>query len=288
MRIGKIFYPSLLALVLPGIARTQALVTAEWIEQHRNDSELVIVDARPEEEYAKGHIPGAIHLNTYDYLVDSSQQGEKVFHEWLVQTFGAAGLGPTNTVIVYENKLGMRAARAFWMLWYAGQPKVGMLQGGLEAWRAKQLPMTTNAPPPRTPTKYRLKPQKKWIASAQEVASLAKDRKTVILDVRRREEYEGKGGSTDCARQGHIPGAIWVEWTQFLAPDGVSLQAPEKLGVLLAEKGITPDKQIVTYCHRGARAALVWAALDEMGYPKVKNYIGSWHDWAARKELPTE
>ena len=71
-----------------------------------------------------------------------------------------------------------------------------------------------------------------------------------------------------------------MEWTEFLSPDRSGLQAPEKLGMLLLEKGITPDKQIVAYCHRGARAAMVWAALDQLGYPKIKNYAGSWHDWA--------
>jgi len=275
-----------LAGVLPAVAACgQALVTVDWIEKRRADPNLVIVDARPQSEYNAGHLPGAIWLNTYDHLVDSSPVGERAFHDWLTESFGRAGLGTKDTIVVYEDKLGARAARAFWMFWYAGQPRVAMLEGGLEAWRGRSLPLSTEPPPPRAPTRYKLQPQRKWVATAQQVA--APDRRTVILDVRARQEYEGTGGASDCARQGRIPGAVWLEWSEFLSPDGSTLQAPEKLGMLLLEKGITPDKQIITYCHRGARAALVWAALDQLGYPKVRNYIGSWHDWAG-KALPAQ
>ncbi len=272
------------AMAVP--AGAQVLVTCEWLEKNRADPQLVILDARPEAEYAKGHLPGAVPINTYDHLVDSSPAGEQAFHRWLGETLGRAGLTPEDRVVIYENKLGMRAGRAYWMLYYAGLEKIAMLAGGLESWQASGLPVSTESAA-RPPSKFRLRPQKKFVATAQEVAAAARNPKTVILDVRTREEYEGKSGSADCARQGRIPGAVWVEWTEFLA-DQTAFQAPEKLGVLLMQKGITPDKQIVTYCHRGARAGMVWAALDALGFPKVKNYAGSWHDWAARKELPTE
>ena len=279
---------TLAGVLFPWVVYPQALVNAEWIQQHRREPNLVILDARPESDYARGHIPGAIPVNTYDHLIDTSPQGERTFHDWLSETFGRIGLNPKDQVVVYENKLGMRAARAYWMLWYSGQVTAYMLEGGLEGWRQKQLPVTTEPTPPRAATQFRLRPRKQWIAGAQDVNGYAKDRKAVILDVRTRDEYEGKSGSNDCARQGRIPGAVWVEWSEFLDSDGLSFQAPEKLGVMLLQKGITPDKQIVTYCHRGARSAMVWAALDQLGFPKVKNYIGSWHDWAGKKELPAE
>jgi thiosulfate/3-mercaptopyruvate sulfurtransferase len=265
-------------LAWPGYAQ---IVTPEWLDKERQDAQMVILDARPEAEYAKGHLPGAIQINTYDHLVDSSPEGEKKFHAWLAQELGRLGLGPKDRVVVYEDKMGMRAGRAFWMLWYAGQPKVGLLEGGFDGWKQRGLGVSTE-PAARTPTQYRLKPQKKWIATRDEVASSANNKKVVVLDVRTREEFEGKSGPADCARQGAIPGAVWVEWTAFLSRDRMTVEAPEKLGMLLLEKGITPDKQIIAYCHRGARAAMVWAALDQLGYPRIKNYVGSWHDWASR------
>jgi thiosulfate/3-mercaptopyruvate sulfurtransferase len=266
-------------LALPNYAQ---IVTPEWLDKERPDPQLVILDARPQADYAKGHLPGALLINTYDHLVDSSPQGEKKFHAWLAQELGRLGLGPKDRVVVYEDKMGIRAGRAFWMLWYAGQPKVGLLEGGLEAWKQRGLPVSTQPAPARAPTAYKLKPQRKWIATRDEVTSYTNNKKVVLLDVRTREEFEGQSGSADCAKQGAIPGAVWVEWTAFLSPDRMTVQAPEKLGMLLLEKGITPDKQVVAYCHRGARAAMVWAALDHLGYPRIKNYVGSWHDWAAR------
>ena len=282
-----VWMSSLLATVLLA-AESETFVTAQWLAEHRADSNVFILDARPEAEYAKGHIPGALPVNTYDYLVESTPQGEKALQQWIIETFSRAGIGPDDNIIVYEDKLGIRAARAYWALCYAGQPVVKMLEGGLESWRQSKLAVSTDATPPRAATKYKFRPQKKWLASATDIAALGKERKSLILDVRSRDEYEGKGGSADCARQGRIPGAKWMEWTQFLAPDGKSVLSAEKLGVMLMEHGITPDKQIVVYCHRGARAAMVWAVLDDLGYPKVRNYVGSWHDWAAQKQLPVE
>ncbi|MBI3667544.1 MAG: sulfurtransferase [Acidobacteria bacterium] len=263
-------------------------MTAEWLEQHREDPRVVIVDARPEAEYAKGHIPAAILINAYDYMVDSTPEGERAFHGWLAETFSRAGIGPRDQVIIYENKLGMRAARAYWMLRYAGHSNASLLEGGLEAWRGKQLPVSTAPPAPRPATHVRVRPQKQWMATAQEIAAELKDPRVMILDVRTRGEYDGKSGSADCARQGRIPGAVWIEWTHFMTADSSSFDSTEKLRALLSQNGITPDKQIVTYCHRGARAAAAWAALENLGFRHLKNYAGSWHDWAAKKDLPAE
>jgi len=271
---------SILLLAAPAIAQT---VTVDWLlKMQREDPALVILDARPEADYAKGHIPGALPINTWDFLIDSAPAGEAPFHQWLTDTFGKLGLTPGDRLVVYEDRLGIRASRAFWLLWYAGQTKVGMLEGGLEAWRAAGRPVVTDPTPPRSASRYKLRPQKKWLSTARDVAAVSQDRKTVILDVRARDEFDGKSGNTDCARQGAIPGAVWVEWTDFLEADRKTLRRPEGIGLMLIEKGITPDKQIITYCHRGARSAMVWAALDNLGYPKVKNYAGSWHDWASK------
>ncbi len=268
-------------------ADSQSFIAPDWIEQHRSDAEVVLLDARPEAEYSKGHIPGAISINASDKMIDTSAQGERAFHDWLTEIFSRAGLRPKDKIVVYDSKLGPRAARAYWMLCYAGQQTVYMLQGGFEGWKEKQLPIATEPSPARAATKYRLKPQKKYLASAQEVLAGMKDRKVVVLDVRSQGEYEGKAPA-DAPRKGHIPGALWVEWKEFLTADGSAVLEPEKLGVMLSQKGITPDKQIVTYCQSGARAAMVWAVLDDLSYPKVKNYVGSWNEWAAKKELPVE
>ncbi len=269
-------------------ARAQSLVTVDWLQQHRNDRLLVILDTRPEAEYRKGHIPGAVLVNVYDYLVDSSPEGQRAFHADIEKTLGQAGVRSADHVVLYENKLATRAGRGYWILRYAGHRNVHMLQGGFEAWQKKQLPVSTETPPARPATVYRMRPQPALVATASSIEKRLKDPNVVILDVRTRNEYDGKGGAADCARQGRIPGAKWIEWTQFMSADGSSFQSGAELRALLEKKGVTPDKEIVTYCHRGARAAAAWAALDALGFKKTKNYVGSWHDWAAKKNLPAE
>ncbi|HYM11315.1 MAG TPA: rhodanese-like domain-containing protein [Bryobacterales bacterium] len=287
-RFANTLWPALLSVSALAAAESHTLVAPEWIEKNRRDPHLVLLDARPEAEYLEGHVPGALVINAYDNLVDTTPQGERAFQAWLTETLGKAGLGPKDVIVVYDNKLGMRAARAYWMLCYAGQPTVFLLEGGMEAWRRKNRPVETAAAAPRAATRYHLRPEKQYIATERQVAASLKDGRTIILDVRTHAEYEGQGGVADCARQGRIPGAVWIEWTEWLSPDGTTFAGFEKLGTLLIGKGILPNKQIIVYCHRGARAAMVWAVLDDLGYPKVRNYIGSWHEWAGRPELPAE
>jgi thiosulfate/3-mercaptopyruvate sulfurtransferase len=269
-------------------AHSQTLVTAEWLSQRGSGPRLIILDTRPEADYRAGHIPGAALVNAWDNLVDSTPAGMRAFHQSIAEIFGRAGVGSKDRVVIYENKLGARAGRAYWMLRYAGHSKVHMLEGGLEAWKRKQLSVSADSPAPRPATRFRVRPQKKWVATASEVLALRKDPRVVILDVRTRAEYEGKSGSANSPRQGRIPGAVWFEWTQFVSPDGASWESAEKVRALLERQGITPDKQVVTYCHRGARAAMAWAALENLGFRVTKTYIGSWGDWAANKELPVE
>jgi thiosulfate/3-mercaptopyruvate sulfurtransferase len=276
------------AAALVSAAGPQGLVTADWLHKRLRDPGVVILDTRPEVEYRKGHIPGAILVNTYDYLAESSPAGDRALQQKIAEIFGGVGVRPGDTVVLYENRLGTRAARGYWMLRYAGQPKAHILEGGLEAWRKKQLPVSTETPAARPATGFRVRPQRALLAGAQELGARLRDSKQVILDVRTRAEYDGTGGPSDCARQGRIPGAVWIEWTQFLSSDGSTFRSPEELRALLSKHGVTPDKEVVTYCHRGARAAAAWTVLDALGFRRSKNYLASWHDWAEKKDLPAE
>jgi thiosulfate/3-mercaptopyruvate sulfurtransferase len=172
------------------------------------------------------------------------------------------------------------------MLRYAGHPWVRMLEGGFDTWQRKQLPAVTQASA-RPAVPFRVRPQAAMVANAAELAARLKDRKVVVLDVRTRDEYDGKTPA-NAPRRGHIPGAAWIEWTQFLNAGGTAFQSPEELRSMLAKHGLTADTEIVTYCQSGARAAAAWSALEGAGYRHAKNYVGSWDDWAAKTELPVE
>jgi thiosulfate/3-mercaptopyruvate sulfurtransferase len=109
---------------------------------------------------------------------------------------------------------------------------------------------------------------------------------TTILDVRDADEHAGRDRTACCSRRGAIPGAVWIEWTRFL--EGGRFKSPQAIRGLLQESGVDPESELVPYCHRGARSANTYFALRHAGLPKVRNYIGSWHEWSARSELPIE
>jgi thiosulfate/3-mercaptopyruvate sulfurtransferase len=188
-------------------------------------------------------------------------------------------------IAVYEDDTGMRAARETWMLQYLGHPHVRMLHGGLAAWRTAGGDLSVESGDEWTVT-FRVQERQGLAIGFDEIARRLGGRDFTVLDVRDAEEHAGRDKTACCARKGRIPGSVRIEWTEFL--DGGRYKAPEAIRALLDARGINPESEIVPYCHRGARSANTYFALKHAGLPKVRNYIGSWHEWSARAELPLE
>jgi thiosulfate/3-mercaptopyruvate sulfurtransferase len=194
------------------------------------------------------------------------------------------GLTGKETVVVYESGFGMRAARVGWMLEYAGAHKVFLLEGGFQGWRKSHLPTESKIVRPNRQT-FRLKPVSRLLATADEIRS---DRSAQILDVRTEGEFTGKEGRDCDKRRGRIPRARWLEWTNFIH-ERKRFKSRSEMASVLKEKGLGKNRSVVvTYCHRGARAAAAYYALRSLGFGNVKNYVGSWHEWSDRKNLPVE
>jgi thiosulfate/3-mercaptopyruvate sulfurtransferase len=193
------------------------------------------------------------------------------------------GLTGKETVVVYESRFGMRAARVGWMLEYAGARRVFLLEGGFQAWRKSHLPTEKGLKKPDQRT-FLVRPVSRILATADEIRSA---RSAKILDVRSEGEFTGKEGRDCDPRQGRVPRAQSLEWTNLLK-DGRRFKTKSEIGSTLKEKQLSKNQTVVTYCHRGARAASAFYALRSLGYGNVKNYIGSWHEWSARKKLPVE
>jgi thiosulfate/3-mercaptopyruvate sulfurtransferase len=101
-----------------------------------------------------------------------------------------------------------------------------------------------------------------------------------VVDVRTREEYDGNAGYPCDPRQGHIPGAVHVDWEELFAGEGRPHDR-ETVLALLRDRGIDPELELVTYCHSGQRSAFAAAALRAAGF-EAENYEGSWHEWSRR------
>ncbi len=209
-----------------------------------------------------------------------------MFQKDLESKLGRLGLTGKERAVVYESGFGMRAARVAWMLEYAGIKRPLMLEGGFRAWKDSRYPIERRRREV-VPSEFRAHPDPSVLATFGEVRSMSKSKTGRVLDVRSQGEFDGSEKRDCCPRSGRIPGSAWFEWTNFLNKRG-GFQGQRSIQKQLQSKGLRHRSEIAVYCHRGARAASAFYALRSMGYRKVRNCVGSWHEWSSRKNLPAE
>ena len=248
----------------------------------------VLIDARKPGEFKKRHIPGAMPFSTYEMLVaDSALDSMRTFAQSVADRFSSVGVRLDRPVVVYDEHTGMRAARELWMLEFIGHRRARMLNGGLTAWQAAGGPVLADTEISTVrPTKIQLSIASGCTVPYDEVARRAGSWNFYVVDVRDDLEWAGKDETACCQRRGHIPHAIHIEWTKFL--ENGKFKSPEKILALLEQHGINPRQEIAVYCHRGARSANTYYALKYAGVPGARNFIGSWHEWSSRADLPIE
>lgn len=269
-----------------GFENEHLLISAHGLSKLIDSGERhLLLDLRPPEAYTAGHIPGAIHLDLWGVsLVDTDPAPLDAFMWMIEHVLQIHGVDAETPVIVYDDQSGIRAARAFWFLEYLGHPSVRVLDGGFGAWTNARLDVTRDAGPP---------PKSEWtgirearaLATWRDVQAAIGDPDTVILDTRSDGEYCGT--TVRAKRGGAIPGAVHIEWTRNLNQDG-DFKPADELRRLYESAGVTPEREVITYCQGGYRAAHSYLALRLLGYPRVKNYVGSWGEWGNREGLPVE
>ncbi len=245
----------------------------------------LVMDVRPAEQFAAGHIPGAVHLDLWGVsLIDTSEAPLRAFMWMIGHLFSLRGVTPDRPVVVYEQDSGIRAARAFWLLEYLGHPGAAVLDGGFRAWVAAGRPVSTDAAAP-VASSWHGTPDASRLATWRQVHERLGRPETAIVDTRSDGEYYGE--TVRAKRGGAVPGAVHLEWTENVGADGTYKPAAE-LRAMYEAVGVTPDREVVTYCQGGYRAAHTYLALRILGYPRVRNYTGSWKEWGDREDLPLE
>jgi thiosulfate/3-mercaptopyruvate sulfurtransferase len=266
-------------------ANPQLLWSVDELNSRLSDPKLVLMDMRPPEAYANAHIPQARSFDIFGIsLIDTRPQPLEAFLWMIEHLIQAKGVNSDSTVVIYDDVAGMRSARLFWFLEYFGHDDVHVLNGGFNAWQAAGLTVTHDAMIPKYGN-FKMNRRPERIATVEEVNGKLGNPAVVIVDARSDEEYTGR--LVRAKRGGAIPGAIHLEWTNNLDAKGL-LKTAEQLTAMYAEKNITPDKEIIPHCQGAYRSAHTYLALRLIGYPRVKNYLGSWGEWGNRTDLPIE
>ncbi|WP_206065105.1 sulfurtransferase [Komagataeibacter xylinus] len=258
---------------------------------------VLLIDVRDPRDFAAGHIPGAVNMpDIFTYLAETSHEGLHKLQQTFASLFADYGLDGTRTAIVYEDALHTRygaSCRGYWILRYLGYPKVGILDGGLSAWRRAGGTLTTDVTRPAG-TDFPLRPDASLMATQAEVRAALGSSTIKLLDNRDRVEWLAESSSpygVDFApRKGRIPGAVWIEWYDFMkvTDNHAAFRTPDEIRALAATRNLHPDDDIIIYCFKGARAANTYVALASAGFSRLRIYMGSWNEWSRNLELPIE
>lgn len=270
-------------------AHPEVLVDTQWLMEHLNDPNVRIieVDMSPE-TYKDARIPGAVFWNIFTDLLmpDLRMNLDPAAIEKLLSR---SGIARETIAIAYGSYPGI-GALIFWLLKTFGHDKVYVLNGGHQKWVAEGRPLVSEFSN-FTPTQYHAKsPDANLRVLQTEVQASLNRADCVLLDVRTPQEYRGElfmmKPPEGKERGGHIPGAVNIEHTLTLNEDGTFKSAKE-LQILYSSHGITPDKEVFPYCAIGGRSAYTWFILKYLlGYPKVRNYDGSWNEWSRLPDVP--
>ncbi len=277
-----------------GYTHPEVLVDAGWLRTHLADPMVRLIEVDVDTTaYQQGHIPGAVGFNWQKDLQDQVIRAP-LSKAQLEALLSRTGVSNDTTIVLYGDHNNWFAAWAFWILKYYGHRDVRLLDGGRAKWLADKREITTQVPS-YPPTSYTAQAPRNTIRAFRDQVLLTLGRRGgVLVDVRSPGEYSGEplapaNVSQEGARRGgHIPGAVNIPWVMAVQEDG-TFRSAEELRALYAGKGVTPDKEVIAYCHIGERSSHTWFVLHYLlGYTHVRNYDGSWTEWGSLIGAPIE
>ena len=279
-----------------GYARPDVLVSTQWVEDHRNDPKVRLVESNEDVLlYETGHIPGAVKIDWVTDLNDPLVR-DYVGRERFEQLLRSKGISNDTTIVFYGDKNNWWATYAFWVFRLFGVENLRILDGGRLRWadEGREL-VTTVSNYPEGNIKVRERDDSEIRAFRPEVERHVK-RHGKLVDVRSPEEYRGERlhmpeyPNEGALRGGHIPGAKSIPWGRAITTETHTFRPAEELRTLYqAENGLGASDDVVVYCRIGERSSHTWFALTYLlGFENVRNYDGSWTEWGNVVKAPIE
>ena len=242
---------------------------------------LVVIDANAADVYAKQHIQGSVNIPHKELYKAGPVEGQLKPAEELAAIFGKKGISNTSKIVVYDDGSSKYNSRVWWILKSVGATDVSLLLFNMDQFSSARIPLTVN-PTSIKATAFSVTGSAYKPVTMADVKNRAEG--TVLLDAREKDEFEG----ADAAKKsnGHIPGAVWMNFKEVLTSTG-AYKSKDEIIAAAAKFGATPEKPIVVYCNSGIKAAVLYIALKEIaGFQNVQNYVGSYADWVTVAENP--
>ena len=268
------------------VARPNMLVSTAWLAGHGTDGDLVVLQVGRRAQYDSGHIAGARFVALADISAPpgvSKLSLQLPTVEQLTTWAEGNGIGDrTRIVVVPHDDTLQSAARVFLTLAYLGAlDRTSMLDGGFKAWRAEGRTVSVLPPPVARATTFVPRLQPGLIATIAQVEQATADGRVALVDARLPRFYNGDGGGYP--RPGHIPTAANIPFASV--SESGRFKAPTELRRLFIEAGVAPGKPVVTYCHIGQQASLLWFVATLIGY-EARMFDGSFQEWSGTERLP--
>jgi thiosulfate/3-mercaptopyruvate sulfurtransferase len=275
-------------------AHPEALVDTSWVAAHLHDSNIRLIEADEDVLlYEVGHIPGAVKL---DWHVDVQNPLSRDFvdQDGLEKLFRRWGISNDTTIVLYGDRNNWYAAYAYWLFTQYGHKNLKLMNGGRAKWETESRPYTQDVPSFKATT-YQAQPVDESVrAFRDQVVTALQHPNTRLIDVRSQQEYSGEllhmvnYPQEGAQRAGHIPGAKNIPWAVTANADG-TFKSINELRDIYADKGITPENEVISYCRIGERSAHTWFVLTQLlGFQHVRNYDGSWTEWGSLVRSPIE